>query len=163
MGASKGKKGKANGRDVGPFTALPMIVTGCVAYIGLSFSAKALLIEVARQFRGNDNGRLILTEKHLKPRGWNSNDTITRAKRELLAAGFIYETKKGQRPHVASWYACTWWALDKLDGYDEGAAAGFVRGAYLKGDTIALLQPVKPKTTVKPAPEKLKPLLRLSV
>ncbi|MBN3788298.1 hypothetical protein [Burkholderia sp. Ac-20353] len=90
------------------------------------------MLEMARQYHGDDNGRLIATLAHLKPRGWTSNDTIQRAKQELLDAGLIYETAKGRRPNRASWYALTWQTLDKLDGYDEGTAAGFVRSAYLK-------------------------------
>jgi hypothetical protein len=102
------------------------------AYLGLSHPAKALLLEIARQFHGDDNGRMIVTLAHLKPRGWTSYDTIQRAKQELLNTGLIHETVKGHRPHKASWYALTWLSLDKLDGYDQGAAAGFVRSAYLK-------------------------------
>lgn len=103
-------------------------------------------MEIARQYHGNDNGRMIATLAYLKSRGWTSNDTIQRAKQELLDADLICETAKGCRPHKASWFACTWWALDKLDGYDEGAAAGFIRSAY---------QNTKE--------EKLRPLLRPSV
>lgn len=102
------------------------------AYLALSHPAKALLIELARQHRGGDNGRLILTDRHLRPRGWNSPAVIQRAKRELLDAELIFETVKGARPNKASWYAMTWRALDKIDGYDSGASGGFERGAYLK-------------------------------
>ncbi|WP_458037710.1 hypothetical protein [Paraburkholderia graminis] len=102
------------------------------AYQNLSHPAARLLWELARQYRGDDNGRMIATLAYLKPRGWSSNDTIQRAKQELLDAGLIFETAKGQRPHKASWFACTWWTLDKLNGYDEGAAAGFARGAYAR-------------------------------
>ena len=61
---------------------------------------------------------------------------ITRAKRELLSAGFIHETVKGHRPNRASWYAVTWMALDKLPGYDPGAAETFKRGAYQQNATL---------------------------
>jgi hypothetical protein len=77
-------------------------------------------------------------------RGWNSSDTITNAKRQLLDGGFIYETVMGHRPNKASWYAVTWMALDKLPGYDYGAYEGFRRGAYRQDIT-----PIK-NTSVKP-------------
>ncbi|MEM5435231.1 hypothetical protein [Paraburkholderia diazotrophica] len=93
---------------------------------------------------------MIATLAHLKPRGWTSNDTIQRAKQELLNTGFIFETVKGSRPHKASWYACTWWALDKLDGYDEGAAAGFVRSAYLR-TKMEKSRPLLRQTVQRPA------------
>jgi hypothetical protein len=63
-------------------------------------------------------------------RGWKSADTIANAKRQLLNAGFVHETVMGHRPNKASWYAVTWRALDRLPGYDPGAAETFKRGAY---------------------------------
>lgn len=124
------KKSARASRDVGGFAAIPWSVLDSHAYQTLSHPAKALLMEIARQYHGNDNGRMITTLAYLKPRGWTSNDTIHRAKHELLEKGLIYETVKGCRPNKASWYAATWWAIDKLDGYDAGAEAGFVRSAY---------------------------------
>ena len=128
-GRSNGKKGDA-GRDSGGFVALPWSVLDCPAYAHLSHPAKALLMEVARQFVRDNNGRMLLSGAYLSKRGWNSADVVTRAKRELLDAGFIFETVKGHRPNRASWYAVTWRTLDKLPGYDMGAALTFERGAY---------------------------------
>ncbi|QKL94318.1 hypothetical protein HI802_19475 (plasmid) [Ralstonia solanacearum] len=130
---ARAKKGRSSYRDPGGFAAIPWTVLDSRAYQGLSLAAKALLIEIARQYHRNDNGRMIVTLAYLRTRGWTSNDTINRAKQELLDAGLIYETVKGCRPNKASWYAATWWALDKLDGYDQGAEAGFIRSAYMDG------------------------------
>ncbi|PQV52925.1 hypothetical protein [Paraburkholderia sp. BL21I4N1] len=135
---SKSKRHGASSRDAGGFVPIPWMVLDSAAYLQLSHPAKSLLLEIARQFHGDDNGRMILTLAHLKPRGWTSYDTIQRAKQELLDAGLIFETVKGHRPHKASWYALTWLSLDKLDGFDQGASVGFVRSAYLK--TQALLR-----------------------
>ena len=118
------------GRDAGGFIALPWSVMDCPAYMALSHPARSLLMEIARQFVRDNNGRLLASSAHLAKRGWTSTDVITRAKRELLAAGFIHETVKGHRPNKASWYAVTWRTLDRLPGYDEGAAQTFVRGAF---------------------------------
>lgn len=123
------RKGGA-GREGGRFIALPHAVMESPAYLRLSHHARALLLEFAFQYRGDDNGRLLCSGNQLAARGWNSNDTITKAKRELLEAGFIHETVKGHRPNKASWYAVTWQTLDRLDGYDPGAAKSFRRGAY---------------------------------
>jgi hypothetical protein len=139
-------KRRTSNRDPGGFVAIPWVVLDSPTFQGLSHPAKALLLEIARQYHRDDNGRMIVTLAYLKPRGWTSYDTINRAKQELLGAGLIHETVKGCRPHKASWYACTWWPLDKLDGYDEGAIAGFARSAYLQT-----------------SPVKLKPLLREAV
>ena len=130
-GRSKGGKGDS-GRDAGGFVALPWSVLDCPAYACLSHPAKALLLEFARQYGRDNNGRLLASAAHLSKRGWNSTDVITRAKRELIEAGFVFETVKGHRPNRASWYAVTWRVLDKLAGYDTGAALCFERGAYQK-------------------------------
>ncbi len=89
-------------------------------------------MEFARQYVCANNGRLLASGAYLAKRGWTSVDVITRAKRELLEAGFIFETVKGQRPNKASWYAVTWRVLDKCPGYDFGVTVAFERGAYLK-------------------------------
>lgn len=134
-GRSPGKK-RDTGRDPGPFVALPYSVLDSAAYLGLSVHAKALLLEVARQYHRDDNGRMLLSRAHLEPRGWKSSDMIMKAKRELLAAGLIFETVKGCRPNRASWYAVTWYALDKIPGFDFGAERAFERGAYRKNVPI---------------------------
>jgi hypothetical protein len=133
-------KGDTN-RDAGGFVALPWAVLDCPAYSTLSHPARSLLMEFARQFVRNNNGRLLASSSYLRKRGWNSPDVITRAKRDLLKAGFISETVMGHRPNKASWYAVTWRRLDNLNGYDPGAKELFRRGAY------AELTPLQPKPT----------------
>lgn len=128
-GRNKNQKGDV-GRDQGGFIALPWSVLDCPAYSGLSHIAKALLLEVARQFVRDNNGRMLLSTAYMKTRGWYSASVIQKAKLELLDAGFIFETVKGHRPNKASWYAVTWRLLDKLPGFDDGAEKLFQRGAY---------------------------------
>jgi len=130
-GRNKTRKGDT-GRDGGGFVALPWSVLDCAAYARLSMHARALLLEVARQYHRDDNGRMLLSRAYLQTRGWKSVDMLTKAKRELLDAGFIFQTVLGHRPNRASWFAVTWRALDKLPGYDAGAADCFERGAYKK-------------------------------
>ena len=126
------KRGKGgSGRDAGGFVALPWVVLDSEAYMGLSHPAKALLLELARQLRPDNNGRLLASMNHLRPRGWTSYDVITRAVRELMSAGLIHQTVQGCRPSKASWYAVTWMALERgIQGYDHGAVESFQRGAY---------------------------------
>ena len=134
-GRNKNNKGDS-GRDAGGFVALPWTVLDCPAYACLSAHAKALLMEVARQWVRDNNGRLLLSRAYMATRGWKSNDTIAKAKSELIEGGFIFETVKGHRPNKASWYAVTWQRLDKIPGYDTGAAQCFERRAYLKNQPL---------------------------
>ena len=119
-------------RDGIYFAVLPWVVMDCPSYQSLSYRARAMLAELARQINPKEpnNGRLLLSREYMRKRGWYSADAIQKSKRELVAAGFIFETCMGQRPNKASWYAVTWRSLAKLQGYDEGAALLFQRGAY---------------------------------
>lgn len=130
-------KSVASGRDPGGFIALPWSVVDSAAYRQLSMHARGLLVEVARQYVRDNNGRLLLSLAYMKTRGWRSASMLTKAKRELIAGGLIFETVKGHRPNRASWYALTWYSLDKINGYDAGAEACFVRAAYKKNTTLS--------------------------
>lgn len=140
-GRNPKRRGHDSSRDAGGFVALPWAVLDSAAYRGLSHPARSLLLEIARQVVRDNNGRLLASAAHLAPRGWSSNDVLTRAKRELLEAGFIHETVKGRRPNRAGWYAVTWRALDRHAEYDPGAVAAFERGAYAGPRKNAVLAP----------------------
>lgn len=137
MGRDKRRKGQDNSRDAGGFCAIPWAVLDSAAYQGLSHPARSLLMELARQYVRDNNGRLLASRAYLAKRGWKSADVIQRAKDELIAAGFVHETVKGQRPNKASWYAITWYSIDRLPGYDYGALESFERGAYRKNASLS--------------------------
>ena len=65
------------GRDGGGFVALPWSVLDCPAFQALSHPARSLLLEVARQFARDNNGRLLLSRAYMVGRGWKSHDTLT--------------------------------------------------------------------------------------
>lgn len=132
MGRDKRRKGQDSSRDAGGFVALPWAVLDSPAYQKLSHTARSLLLEFARQYVRDNNGRLLASRAHLAKRGWNSAAVIHRAKNELIEAGFIHETVKGHRPNKASWFAVTWYSIDRLPGYDPGAIESFERAAYRK-------------------------------
>lgn len=70
MANSRGARKKIDtGRDAGRFITLPVSVLESAAYLGLSANARSLLLEVALQCRGDDNGRLLLSRAHLSKRG----------------------------------------------------------------------------------------------
>lgn len=117
-------------REPGGYCALPWSVIDSQAFQSLSYPAVALLIELARQYVRNNNGRLLLSANYLRSRQWRSKDVIERARRDLLDAKLIYQTVQGHRPNKASWYAITWYTLDKFPNYDAGAVEGFRRGMY---------------------------------
>jgi len=123
MGASYGKQknAKAGKLDItGRWTALPHTVIHSVEYRKLGYAARALLFDIAAQYNASNNGKLVCCMKYLKPLGWTSNDTITRALRELLASGLLVQTRQGMMPPYskAAWFAIGWFNLDVRSGLD---------------------------------------------
>lgn len=107
MGRERAKKGIS-----GRFLALPHNVMDCPAFIGLSAPATRLLLDIARQYMGINNGKLLCTLSILQKRGWTSNDTLIRARKELEQAMFIQKTREGWKPRRAAWYGICWQPLD---------------------------------------------------
>ena len=105
-------------RDGDRYIALPHVVTDSPSYRQLGYAARALLIDIARQYTGSNNGRLVACTKYLRPMGWKSNDTVTRALVYLKDSGLLIETRMGMRPNRAAWFALGWYALDDGKGMD---------------------------------------------
>jgi hypothetical protein len=119
-------RNRNKGNRVGePFLALPYSVLNSKKFTALSAQAVKLLFDVASQYRGDNNGDLSAAWKLMKPRGWRSEETLHRAKHELIEAAFLFETRKGYRPNVCSLFALTWRKLDDATKFDAGAVARF--------------------------------------
>lgn len=117
-------------RDGSGYVAIPFVVLNGAAYLGLNAYARMLLLDIAAQYRGNNNGDLCAPWKYMHPRGWKSESTLDKAKKALLESGLICETRKGARPNKCSLYGLTWFALDDCGGKLEISAQTFPRGAY---------------------------------
>lgn len=123
-------------RDGGTFFTIPASVLNGAAYLGLSAHARMLLFDLLSQFRGDNNGDLCMAWKVMHRRGWKSEATLHKAKRKLLEAGLIFETRKGARPNKCSLYALTWHALDDCGGKLDITSRSFPRGAYKLKDPL---------------------------
>lgn len=123
-------------RDGGAFVTIPIAVLQSRAYLDASPYARMLLIDLAMQYRGDNNGDLCAAWKVMQPRGWRSEETLQKAKRELLDLGLIVETRKGARPNKATLYAVTWCALDPCGGKLDLSPTAFPRGAYRLRDPL---------------------------
>lgn len=132
MSRSKERKWKSerDKRDGGGFVAIPLSVLDSVAFRQATPHAKALLTDLVAQLRADNNGDLAACWRFMKDRGWQSQTTLLKAKRELIDRGLIVETRMGARPNKASLYAVTWRALDNCAGKLEISPQSFPRGAY---------------------------------
>lgn len=81
----------------------------------LSHMAAHLLDNLIAQFNGTNNGDLSAAPKIMKLYGWNSQGSIHKALAELLALGFIEQTRQGGK-NQCSLYAVTWLAIDDCMG-----------------------------------------------
>ena len=118
-----GSYSKSKGRTDAPggFAGIPRIVMDHQDYIGLSGGAVKLLNELARQYRGKNNGNLTAAPSVIQPRGCGAKATINRCIKELIAANMIIQTREGRfiNPGAqCALYAITWQAIDECPSKD---------------------------------------------
>lgn len=109
----------AKAKSSNSFAGIPRRIMESDSFKGLSFSARALLLELCFQYRGHNNGDLVVAHHVLKKRGWRSRTTIEKARDELLKAEFIVITRIGKRENpggCCSLFAITWLAIDEIPG-----------------------------------------------
>lgn len=84
-------------------------------FITLTPKAVKLLMQVAAEYKGSNNGDFCVTWKLMEPKGWSSKSQLAEAREELLHYGFLELTRQGGR-HKASLYAVTWESIDRCKG-----------------------------------------------
>ena len=114
-----------------PYAAVDHRVMDSEAYIDLTYSAQALLLQLARQLNGHNNGRLQATFSYLGQRGFSEN-TISRGIAELIAHGMIYRARAGGYQQGPAKYAVTWLSICKIT--DGLFLRGFKIGAWRDWD-----------------------------
>ena len=113
-----------------PFVGVVRSVFESPAFTALSPHACKLLLELAGQYRGDNNGNLTVAWSMVSKRGWKSRTTLWRCKSELIEAGFVYVTRKGRMPSTCELLALTWFPLDVSNKFDLEALACFKPKAY---------------------------------
>lgn len=103
-------------KQIEPFVQIPSEVLNSAAYKDLSYSARAILVEMLHFYRGNNNGSIYIAAKTVINRGLSKN-TMTKAVKELIAHGFIYQTRRGgSLSGVCSLFAITWKPINRAEG-----------------------------------------------
>jgi hypothetical protein len=102
-------------QTTGSFLRLPHHVLQHETFKTLSTRATKLLIDIAAQYRGNNNGDLSATLSLMRDRGWNSSDQLDKAKKELIKRDVIQLTRQGGR-NKCNLYALTWFPIDECKG-----------------------------------------------
>lgn len=113
------KRWRQTGRRTGAsFVQIPHFVLESQQWGQMDAFALKLLMELARQYKGNNNGDLSATAEMLKDRSatWSSKDTLPKKLRYLEEQGWIVKTRQGGRHIGCNLYAITWWAIDPCSG-----------------------------------------------
>ena len=97
------------------FVMFPLDVLNHETFRTLSPRATKLLIDIAAQYRGSNNGDLCAPMSLMKKRGWNSCDQLAKAKKELIKQDVIQLTRQGGR-NKCNLYALTWFPIDECKG-----------------------------------------------
>jgi hypothetical protein len=84
-------------------------------FLALSGKAVKVLMYLAGQYNGTNNGDLSLAIKIARREGLAGNSNLRRAAKELVEAGFIVLTRQGGR-HRCSLFALAWFPIDECGG-----------------------------------------------
>ena len=115
------QRGRSSGAS---FVQIPHYVLESSQWGCMDAYAMKLLFEIARQYKGANNGDLSATVEMLKDRSstWTSKDTLPKKLRYLEDHGWIVKTRQGGRHIGCNLYAITWWPIDPCDGKHQHPA-----------------------------------------
>lgn len=122
MSANSKRRARLTGRGAGgAFLALPHAWLDSPQWAALDAFEVKLIIDLAAQYTGKNNGDLCAAWTLMQPRGWRSSATLNKTLRSLQQKGWVVLTRQGGR-HLASLYALTFWGIDACGGKLDIAA-----------------------------------------
>lgn len=121
-----------------PFVGIVRSVFDSPAFVQLSPHAVKLLMELAGQYKGDNNGDLTVAMSVMAKRGWKSRTTLWRCKSELIEAGFVHVTRIGHLPNTCELLALTWFPLDVSPKFDADAIHTFKARAYMANTPLPM-------------------------
>lgn len=122
-------------KKLSPFAPVDHLVIDSPAFADLTGEAVRVLLIIARQYDGRNNGQLQATFSYCKDRGIGSKHTLKKAIAELINHGFIYRTRShGFEAGKNTWsrYAITWRPLCDRDKRKGLFVDGFLTNAWQK-------------------------------
>lgn len=116
MGNDTVRRRKATGRSAATYLGIPHYVVRSEEFGQLGAWELKLLVELAAQYNGYNNGDFSAAMSILRTRGWHSTGTLSKALAKLRDGGWIVTTRHGHRGGLCALYAVTWWPIDDCDG-----------------------------------------------
>ncbi len=120
-----------------PYAAIDHRVMDSPNYQNLTHSSQSLLLILARQLNGKNNGHLQASFSFASKYGHKNERTLSRSLKELLRYRFIFQTKVGGYTRGVSMFAVTWLPIQDNTGI------------YANGFEILPWRPIKKKQDVK--------------
>lgn len=111
---SERKRPRIKGRSIASFLQLPHFVINTPQWAALTGNEVKMLIEIASQYNGSNNGDLSYPRSKYPVRGWSGIDVAHRALTSLKEKGWILLTRQGGR-QGCSLYAVTFFPMDESD------------------------------------------------
>ena len=105
-------KGRSNQKR---FLGINKDVLDSENYSKLGAWAVKLMVDIAKEYNGKNNGDLSATFSIMKKQGWRSKGTLNRAIKQLIKYGFLELTRQGGK-NRCSLYAITWQSIDECNG-----------------------------------------------
>jgi hypothetical protein len=131
------KRPKRNKRIDAPHVRFYDWLLTSPAYLSLNCPARAVLIEVTRLYKGNNNGQLGLSVRRASERCNVARGTAARAFAELHERGFIELVTKGafsrKSPHASEWRL----TFNTCDVTGELASKAFMRWGREKQNAVS--------------------------
>jgi DNA-binding PadR family transcriptional regulator len=112
--ALKSRRGRGNQEH---FARIPVSVLQSPAVMTLNHAAFKVLVILASQWRGGNNGTLALTESFARKYGLAGRDTLYRSLRDLEQRGLIVRTRQGMKSkRLFTLWALGWESITHRDG-----------------------------------------------
>lgn len=145
-------RAKDKGRRVsGSFTLIPHAVQDSANWRRCSGTGIKLVLDLARQYNGKNNGDLCAAMKTLRPCGWTRDQTVSQAAKEARHYGLLVLTRQGGL-NRANLYALTWHPIDDCGGKLDCAATRVASGEW-RMDRAPFKRPRRKKTPQRNAGE----------
>ena len=130
--ADKRARATGKGKDHS-FVGIPHFILRSDEFGQLDGNEVKLLLELAKEYKGSNNGDFSAAWSVMKTRGWRSSGTVQAAKDGLLRKGWLICTRHGGS-HRCSLYGITWWSLDECGGKSLYKAETKARHEWRKND-----------------------------
>lgn len=122
-------------RHSGTFVSLPHAMIRSPGFFALSGAAMKMLLFLAAQYNGRNNGDLSATKAMVKDAGVCSPSKLGELLSQLEEAGFIVLTRHGNRK-LCNLYALTWYGIDSCAGKGLEILPGPPRNDWRKTHSV---------------------------